>query len=224
MMSSLMPSEKYSCSGSPERLTNGSTAIAVRSSAGSGWCSGSPAGSSGWGAARVRFAAVRGSRLHVADEAKALSRDGADHDLILAAVADRLARGVDPARQRGFGDDAAVPHRLDQIVLGDDVVAVFDQVNQEIEHLRLDRDALAAAGQLAEVDIKHMVGKVKLHGFIPVEITISSARDHRTACPAHVGQVERIYRRERVRNLTETDISLKNQDRLKAKSARHHSL
>jgi len=41
-------------------------------------------------------------------------------------------------------------------------------VNQKIEHLRLDRDALAAAGQLPKVDIEHMVGKVKLHGFIPV--------------------------------------------------------
>ncbi len=113
--------------------------------------------SSVWGAARVRFVAVCGFRLHVADEAKAFSRQGADHDLILAAVADRPARGVDPARQGGFGDDAAIPHRLDQIVLGDDVVAVFDQVNQQIEHLRLDRHAFAAAGQLAKVDIKHMV-------------------------------------------------------------------
>src|SRR5207249_570280 len=107
-------------------------------------------------------------RLHVADETKTLSRNGADHGLILAAVADRPARGVDPARQGGFGDDAAVPYRLDQVVLGDDVVAVFDQVNQEIEHLRLDGDALAAAGQLTKVDIKYMVGKVKLHGFIRV--------------------------------------------------------
>jgi hypothetical protein len=31
MMSSLMPSEKYSCSGSPLRFTNGSTAMAGRS-------------------------------------------------------------------------------------------------------------------------------------------------------------------------------------------------
>ena len=117
---------------------------------------------------RGGFGAVRGLRLYVADEAKALSRDGADHGLILAAVADRLARGIDPARQGGLGDDAAVPDRLDQIVLADDVVAIFDQVNQQIEHLRLDRHALAAAGQFAKVDIKHMVGKEKLHGFIPV--------------------------------------------------------
>ena len=56
-----------------------------------------------------------------------------------------------------LGDDAAVPHGVDQIILGDDVIAIFDQVDQKIEHLRLDRDALAAAGQFAKVDIKHMV-------------------------------------------------------------------
>ena len=165
MMSSLMPSEKYSCSGSPERLANGSTAMAVRSSAGNGRCSGSPVKSSA-GTAPARGVIAVALRLHVADEAKALARDGADHGLVLAAVADRLARGVDPAGQRQFRHDAAVPHRLDQIVLGDDVVAIFDQVNQEIEHLRLDRDVFAAAGQLAQLDIEHMVGKVKLHGFI----------------------------------------------------------
>ena len=140
-------------------------------------------------------AAAAARRLHVADEAKTFSRKGADHDLILAAVADRPARGIDPARQGRFGDDAAIPHRLDQIVLGDDVVAVFDQMNQEIEHLRFDRHAFAAAGQLAKVDIKHMVGKVKLHGFIPVKssrITWSRIRK----------KVERIYRQECVRNLT----------------------
>ena len=34
MMSSLMPSEKYSCSGSPLKLTKGSTAMAGRSGGG----------------------------------------------------------------------------------------------------------------------------------------------------------------------------------------------
>ena len=144
--------------------------------------------------------------------------------MILAAVADRLARGVDPARQRGFGDDAAIPHRLDQIVLGDDVVAVFDQVNQEIEHLRLDRHALAAAGQLAKVDIKHMVGKMKLHGFIPVK-TSQVISDRQVISGHFVPQeVDRIPRRDRVRNLTEAGLSLKNQSSLKAKSAFHQSL
>ena len=49
------------------------------------------------------------------------------------------------------------------------MVAVFDQMNQQIEHLRLDRHAFAAAGQLAKLDIEHMVGKMKLHSVIPVK-------------------------------------------------------
>ena len=42
----------------------------------------------------------RPARSHVADEANALARDGADQLLLLAAVADRLARGIDAAGQR----------------------------------------------------------------------------------------------------------------------------
>jgi len=36
-----------------------------------------------------------GLRAHSTDEAEALARDGADQLLVLAAVADRLSRGVD---------------------------------------------------------------------------------------------------------------------------------
>ena len=71
MMSSLMPSEKYSCSGSPLMLVNGSTAIAGRSGSGSAGC----AGSAAW---RPRCRSV----AQVADEAEALARDGADQPLL----------------------------------------------------------------------------------------------------------------------------------------------
>jgi hypothetical protein len=63
-------------------------------------------------------------RAHGADEAKALARDGADQLLLLAAVADRLARGVDAAGQRRIRHDPAAPDRSDEIVLADDAVAV----------------------------------------------------------------------------------------------------
>ena len=45
-----------------------------------------------------------------------------------------------------FGHDAAAPDRRDQIVLADDAVAVLHQVNQQVEHLRLDRNQLARRG------------------------------------------------------------------------------
>ena len=124
-------------------------------------------GGGGWAvrrqgrALRCKCAAERGSRRKCAadlpHEPKTLARDGADHSLILAGVADRGARGVDAAGQRRFGDDAAVPDALDQIVLGDDAVAVLDEVDQQIEHLRLDCDILAAAGEFAHAGIEHMV-------------------------------------------------------------------
>jgi len=64
-----------------------------------------------------------------ADETKAPPCDGADQLLLFAAVADRLSRGVDAARQGRLRNDPAVPDRGDQIVLADDPVAVPYQVN-----------------------------------------------------------------------------------------------
>ena len=100
---------------------------------------------------------------HVANEAKPLACDGADQFLLLAAVADRLARGVDTAGQGRIRHDSAAPDRGQQIVLADDAVAVFHQVDQEIEHLRLYGDNLGAAAQLPPVRIKPMIGKEKFH-------------------------------------------------------------
>ena len=62
-----------------------------------------------------------------ADETETPARYGADQLLFFAAVADRLAGGVDTAGQGGFRDDPTLPHRGDQIVLADDSVAILDQ-------------------------------------------------------------------------------------------------
>ena len=50
-----------------------------------------------------------------------------------------------------------------EIVLADHTVAVLDQVDQEVEHLRLNRNGLLTAAQLTAVGIQHMARKVKLH-------------------------------------------------------------
>src|SRR5262249_20641266 len=55
------------------------------------------------------------------------------------------------------------PHRGDEIVLAHDAVAVAHQVDEQIEHLRFDRNRRGTADELAPVDIKRVIGKKKLH-------------------------------------------------------------
>jgi len=138
-------------------LTKGSTAIAGRSGGGR-------AGRGSWDSSGGGSAAGRGDgavrpHLHVADETESLAGDGADQLLVVAAVAERLAGGVDAAGQGGIRHDPAAPDRGDEVVLAHDAVAVLHQVDQQVEHLRLDRDRFEAPAQLPPVGIKPMIGK-----------------------------------------------------------------
>jgi hypothetical protein len=100
---------------------------------------------------------------HVGDEAQPLAGNGADQLLALATVADRLARRIDAAGEGCLRHDPAAPHRGDEIVLGDDAIAILNEANQQIEHLRLDGNGFRAAVQLTPVGVEYMVGKEKLH-------------------------------------------------------------
>src|SRR5262249_18355364 len=97
------------------------------------------------------------------DEAHALALHGADQSLLFSAVTDRLARGIDSARERRLGDDPAAPHRRDQIVLAHHAIGIAHEMDEQIEHLRRDRDGFAAAQQLASVGVENVIGKKKLH-------------------------------------------------------------
>ncbi len=87
-----------------------------------------------------------------------------DHGLVVAIVAEHALGAVDTAGEGGLGDDAAVPDRIDQLILADDPVVVFHQVNDEIENLGFDMNerALPAKLLLAEVDLE--LGEPVLHG------------------------------------------------------------
>jgi len=153
MISSTMPSTKYSCSGSPLRLTNGSTAInGLSGSANSGG-----RGSAGISGARAAGFASRASPT----KRTPFAGEGADQGLRRAAVADRAPRRSDPAVECRIGDDPPAPHRRQQIVFADDALAVLQQVDEEVEDLRLHSDLLAAAAQLAMRGVEHMVAEQK---------------------------------------------------------------
>jgi hypothetical protein len=66
----------------------------------------------------------------VADEPEALAGHGADQTLVLTAVANGFARSIDVAVQGGFGDDPPTAHHLEQVILGDDVLTIANEIEQ----------------------------------------------------------------------------------------------
>src|SRR5262249_40180610 len=55
------------------------------------------------------------------------------------------------------------PNRVQQIILGDHALSILNQINQQIENLRLDGDLLGTSPKLAPVDIQGIVLEEKLH-------------------------------------------------------------
>ncbi len=103
----------------------------------------------------------------IADEAKPFSGHRLDQMLFLAAVADRFAHRVDMAGQGRFRDDPPAPHRVQQAVLADDMLAVLHQVKQQVEDLRTDRDGLRPSRQLPPLRVEHAVFENELHVSAP---------------------------------------------------------
>jgi hypothetical protein len=105
---------------------------------------------------------------HVAHEANALTGDGADEALLVAAVTERPPRGVDAAGQCRFRHDPSAPDCGDQVVLADDAVATLQEVDQEVEHQRL------AAAQLPPLDVERIVAEQEEQTFPRGRISIAS--------------------------------------------------
>ena len=92
----------------------------------------------------------RPGHLHRADEPVAAAVHRPDHLLRLPVVPERAAHLLDPAGDGGLGDEPAAPDGVHQLVLGDHPVAVRDQVGQDVERLRLQRDRPARTPQLEQ--------------------------------------------------------------------------
>ena len=102
-------------------------------------------------------------RSHIADEPHPLSCDGADQLLILAAVADRLPCSVDAAAQSRVRHGSAAPDGCDEVVLADDPIAIARQIDEQVEHLRLDMHGNARAPELAPRQIDLVVTEAEDH-------------------------------------------------------------
>jgi hypothetical protein len=96
----------------------------------------------------------RFSSLDRPDEAKTAAVHGCDHALGGTVVAERAPRRLDLAAECGVRDDPVAPDRREDLLLGYDPVVVADEKHQQIEDLRLDRNAFAGPAELEEGGIE----------------------------------------------------------------------
>lgn len=89
--------------------------------------------------------------------------DGLDEFLAGAVVSDEVPRRLDAAAERGVRDDAAFPDLLDQLVPGHDVIAVFNQDNQELQNLGLEGQRLTPARDFKQGGIDLIVAESVYH-------------------------------------------------------------
>src|SRR5262245_38349396 len=113
--------------------------------------------SEAWQAAcRLRLCSML---LHAANKAHAFAWDGAHEFLLPAAVTNCFAHRIDPAVESRIRNNTTAPNRCDEIILADDAIAVLDEIDQQIEDLRLDRDDRTGRTQFAALAIEREILK-----------------------------------------------------------------
>jgi len=75
----------------------------------------------------------------IANEPESPTDDGANPALLLAVITDRAPDGIDPSCNRGLRNHAPIPNGCEEIVFANHAVAIPNQENQNVEHLRFDR-------------------------------------------------------------------------------------
>ena len=83
--------------------------------------------------------------------------------LPFTVIAEGLPRCVDPGAQCGIRNDALAPNGCKKSLLAYDVIAVFDQVQDQVEHLWLDTYNVARTPQLAAPDVHDAITKQQAH-------------------------------------------------------------
>ena len=94
-------------------------------------------------------------------------------------VRDRRPGRADAGRHRRVRNNPAVPHGLDQFVLGDDAVTVLNDVGQKVENLGLQRHERSAPAQLTPITVQYKIleEKSNLGPLALRALTLSRQRD-----------------------------------------------
>jgi hypothetical protein len=91
------------------------------------------------------------------DEAKTPAMDCANQTLLLASIAYRPTRSIDPAGKRRIGHRSTAPDRGQQVVLAHHALAVVNQEQKKIEDLRLDMLQAPSSAQFPPMPVQGVV-------------------------------------------------------------------
>src|SRR3954452_16611388 len=100
---------------------------------------------------------------YLADEPHTLARDRPDQALLIAVVADCAACCIDAADERRFGHDPSVRDGIEEVILANDATAVLNQIDQQIEDLRLHRHGSQSTAELPTLRVQDALIEVKAH-------------------------------------------------------------
>src|SRR5580704_15061199 len=70
---------------------------------------------------------------HLSGKAIAATMDRLDALLRLATLANRLADRHDPLRENPFADKSAGPQLLEKLALGDDAIAMLQEIREDVD-------------------------------------------------------------------------------------------
>ena len=104
----------------------------------------------------------RAVTFDVTHETKPTLMQRANETLVVAAVAERAPGRADARAQCRLRDDASLPNRLEELVLAHDSIAVANEVNKEVEHLRLDVNDRAGAPHLLSCEVNLEIGEAEV--------------------------------------------------------------
>jgi hypothetical protein len=116
------------------------------------------------------------------DKAETPAVDCTNQALLLASIAYRPTRSVDPAGERGFGYVSTTPDRGQQVFPAHHALAVINQKEEKIEYLRLDMLQAPSSAQFPPMPVKGIVFENEQHLRRPSCAT--SSRFNPTALPA----------------------------------------
>src|SRR5262245_4137690 len=125
--------------------------------------------------------------VDLADEAKPPLVQSADEALVAAAIAERAPCRADAGVERRLRDDAALPDDVEQLVFADDPVAIANEVNEQIEHLRLDVDIRPGEPQLLPREVDLEIAEAEAQRSPPPCLDLSVGRRRAATCQIVVG-------------------------------------